>query len=209
MNIESINFKEVLFKPNLNKYYKDNLWNGIPFYLRSRTKKNLNLEQYLFIQTACKQKKIVLVQGPPGTGKTKTLIYFINCIHSAKTKISRKHCVNLILNENFRRCKEEHLRVNYTETLNRLIDFSFLITSTQMSKLLICAPSNAAVDEIAERLIINNLFVENNFLYRPNMLRIGKSHKIRKCVSELISIDSQIRVFTDYSKIIYYIILMI
>jgi AAA domain/SEN1 N terminal len=111
--------------------------------------KNLtvNEPQAIAISRALKQKTgFVLIQGPPGTGKTKTILGLVAALQKTGVEISEPSQVGVSKTGSYHSIK---------------------------NRLMICAPSNAAIDEICRRLMggINNF---NGRKYFPNIVRIGK-----------------------------------
>jgi superfamily I DNA and/or RNA helicase len=95
-----------------------------------------------------KDTRIALIQGPPGTGKTSTIIGIISAIlnHAGFTSSSSTNAS--------------------TST------FAASITSVSSAqRLLICAPSNAAIDEILTRLTLNGIYDQDGLLI-TNQLKI-------------------------------------
>jgi hypothetical protein len=98
-----------------------------------------------------KQTGFVLIQGPPGTGKTKTILGLVAAIQNTGTTI--------MVPTNFNGEKQKFKK----------------------SPLLICAPSNAAIDEIARRLMMGILNINGN-KFKPSILRIGNHSSIHSDV---------------------------
>lgn len=118
------------------------------------TLRNLNHAQTraVFAATRPKQKSrtnshcsITLLQGPPGTGKTKTIIAMLTRL------LSKAGCGHRgLLNPNGTRANShEHFRI------------------------LICAPSNAAVDGIMKRVLQNGIEFRSGTFATPWSIRIG------------------------------------
>jgi len=91
-----------------------------------------------------------LVQGPPGTGKTHTIWGLLNYLHLIS----------------FQRYYDSTMRVVYNAS-----------TRCRMHRphILVCAPSNSAVDNILERIIQYGFYQLNGQQYRPAMIRVGAS----------------------------------
>ena len=66
-------------------------------------------------------------------------------------------------------------------------------------RLLVCAPSNAAVDEIISRVAVEGLVDGNCRPYTPDMIRIGNTSRMRQSVQDAMSLDSQVDAFLRYS----------
>ena len=65
-------------------------------------------------------------------------------------------------------------------------------------RILVSAPSNAAVDEIIMRLMKNQFVDGNGIKYRPSIIRIGVMEKFREQVSVQVSLNSRIEAFLKH-----------
>ena len=89
----------------------------------------VNFPQARAITAAIAQRSgFVLIQGPPGTGKTKTILGLIGALQTTATTVAQPNAG----------------ASNYPYISNH---------SGEKNKLLCCAPSNAAIDEITRRLM--------------------------------------------------------
>ena len=112
---------------------------------------NVNEPQAIAISRARNQQSgFVLIQGPPGTGKTKTILGLVAFLQKTGIEITEPSHEGNAKTGSYRNIK---------------------------SRLMICAPSNAAVDEICRRLMggINNFSGKRYF---PKIVRIGKATSI-------------------------------
>ncbi|CDF35430.1 unnamed protein product [Chondrus crispus] len=97
-----------------------------------------------------------VVQGPPGTGKTRTLISLLNVIHMTQYQ---EYYEGLLASKTFSMVSESKL-VRISKRARR-------------PRLLICAPSNSAVDEILTRLTSSKFVDGQGREYCPELARIG------------------------------------
>ncbi|KAJ3257032.1 DEAD-box type RNA helicase [Boothiomyces macroporosus] len=126
-------------------------------------KLGVNESQAEALYCAVNQKLgFVLIQGPPGTGKTRTLLAIISALQIPKEVIA--------IPTNYSHSKMDQ----YPGRVNK--------------RLLICAPSNAAIDEITRRLM-QGILDYNGKIYRPNIVRIGNASSIHNDVIS-ISLDA-------------------
>lgn len=168
-------------------------WNHVPEVLVSFFKRSYNESQFQAIRAAISQVRgFRLIQGPPGTGKTKTLIGILNCFH-----LSRFQQHYQVMNS--------HLLQMFSKEANgaagTLDNPRNIHLVSRKPKILVCAPSNAAVDEIVDRLFEVGLIDGDMKRYNPDMVRIGYSQRIRSSVKALLSLDSQAAEFFRYSKV--------
>lgn len=129
---------------------------------RVKSNYKLNLSQAEAIVNSVMKEGFSLIQGPPGTGKTKTILGIIGYFLS----IARAQPANLI-------------KVPTTDSSTQDLEHKL-----KKQKILICAPSNAAVDEICLRLkdgVLNN----SGVVYRPNVVRVGRSDAVNAAIKDL------------------------
>lgn len=121
----------------------------------------VNDPQAIAIVGAMQTQGFSLIQGPPGTGKTKTILGMV-----AHFLAGRKKSAAGIVRPG-------------TEISN--------LGSTSLSKLLICAPSNAAVDEIVSRLK-EGIYSSTGVLTKIRVVRVGAADTINAAVKD-VSLD--------------------
>ncbi|CDO92256.1 unnamed protein product [Kluyveromyces dobzhanskii CBS 2104] len=130
---------------------------------RIKSNFSLNTSQATAILSTVTTQGFSLIQGPPGTGKTKTILGIVGYFIS-KAKQKPQHSVT-------------HTIITPTST-----------TSTEQllerQKVLICAPSNAAVDELVLRLREGVLDYTGN-IFQPEIVRIGRSDAVNESIKDL------------------------
>ncbi|KAI9338235.1 AAA domain-containing protein [Obelidium mucronatum] len=116
----------------------------------------------------------VLIQGPPGTGKTKTILSLVgSLLTSAATAINAPGGGNAI---------------KTPVQASRNVQPS---SAAKKNRLLICAPSNAACDEIVRRLKMGILNAQGKE-FKPRIVRLGTSDSIGADIRDL-TIESLIK----------------
>lgn len=129
---------------------------------RIKTKFSLNASQAKAILSTVSTQGFSLIQGPPGTGKTKTILGIVGYFISKAKKNSN--------------------------TVTHTIITPTTTTSTEQllerQKVLICAPSNAAVDELVLRLREGVLDYSGN-IFHPEIVRIGRSDAVNDSIKDL------------------------
>ncbi|XP_014488421.1 PREDICTED: uncharacterized ATP-dependent helicase C29A10.10c isoform X2 [Dinoponera quadriceps] len=129
------------------------------------TKDNLNPKQleavFRVTETVTKKEpKLCLIQGPPGTGKSKVIVNLVT---------------QILYGEREPR--------NDAKVGKHKIDKA---QEKSKTKILLCAPSNAALDEVVLRLIAIRPSLKQKYSYGFNLVRIGRQehiHRDVKCVS--------------------------
>ncbi|KAH6592800.1 hypothetical protein BASA50_007851 [Batrachochytrium salamandrivorans] len=148
----------------------------------------VNLPQARAISASVECKSgFVLIQGPPGTGKTKTILGLIGAMHRTSTAIS------LPKNGDG---PSDALRASLSVPRTHQNG-----PSMSKGRLLCCAPSNAAIDEIARRLITGILDLKGN-IYKPNIVRVGTSaiHADIKSVTLDYLVEERLKTNSAYKR---------
>ncbi|KAL8279185.1 hypothetical protein RQP46_008441 [Phenoliferia psychrophenolica] len=105
----------------------------------------VNEPQARAILGSLKTQGFSLIQGPPGTGKTKTILGLIGAFVDSRPRVATAITVGKPTPAG---------------------------ATAPVAKVLLCAPSNAAVDEVAKRLM-GGIRDSNGTLYTPKVVRIG------------------------------------
>lgn len=126
------------------------------------SKLNVNLSQAKAIIGTHRSEGFSLIQGPPGTGKTKTILGIVGHFLSS-TSVSKA------------------IPISVTDD-PRLV--STLGDKSPVAKVLICAPSNAAVDELVVRLR-NGVVNDKGEPIVPKIVRLGRGDAINAAVRDL------------------------
>ncbi|SCV04833.1 LANO_0G12794g1_1 [Lachancea nothofagi CBS 11611] len=123
----------------------------------------LNNSQAEAIVSTVSSEGFHLIQGPPGTGKTKTILGIIGYFLSTQKALP-------------------------AGVIKQPIDSATAATSTEQlllkQKVLICAPSNAAVDELVLRLK-SGVFDKSGKLFCPKLVRLGRSDAVNAAIKDL------------------------
>lgn len=119
----------------------------------------VNEPQAKAIDAALNNTGFTLIQGPPGTGKTKTILGMVGAFLSA----SKVHGVAISIPGQRQAVKKDDVKKR---------------------KILLCAPSNAAVDEIVLRLK-NGILTSKGEKYVPKIVRMGMSDAININVQDV------------------------
>ncbi len=121
---------------------------------------SLNEPQAHAVVGSLQRNGISLIQGPPGTGKTKTICGLVGRFLFERSKRGDSTAI---------------------------VDPRFSVASGPKAKILVCAPSNAAIDEVAKRLK-EALPAADGKLVRPKIIRIGRDEAMNVEVKD-ISLD--------------------
>ncbi|KAK8089950.1 hypothetical protein PG997_004911 [Apiospora hydei] len=132
----------------------------------------LNQGQAKAILNAKDNDAFTLIQGPPGTGKTKTIVAMVGALMTGSFQTS-------------------------TGTMIKKPGVSGQGQGTS-KKLLVCAPSNAAVDELVIRLKQGVKSINGSF-HKINVLRLGRSDAINAAVRD-VTLDELVKARLEGDK---------
>ncbi|RDY05359.1 putative helicase MAGATAMA 3, partial [Mucuna pruriens] len=179
----------------------------IPIPLKEYVESTFNQYQREAITAGLSSKAFVLIQGPPGTGKTQTILGILSTIlHATPTRV---HSKTYELRQGPQLPIEEKQRhwtlaspwlngINPRDSLmpkdgdegffpttgNELKPEAVTSSRKYRVRVLVCAPSNSALDEIVLRVLNGGVHDENDRAYCPKIVRIGlKAHHSIKAVS--------------------------
>ncbi|CAM6125409.1 unnamed protein product [Calypogeia fissa] len=173
-------------------------WN-IPLPLKEYLSGTHNPSQMQAIQAGLARKPLVLIQGPPGTGKTQTILGLLSVIlHSTPTRLpSQSGTVEIAIREELPYAEKIENWLKASPWLGTGVNPRDLIMPVDgddgyfppshnpfrpklvgakrksHAHVLVCAPSNSALDEIVLRLMRTGLRDENGMMYTPNIVRVG------------------------------------
>ncbi|GAV47583.1 hypothetical protein ZYGR_0H04290 [Zygosaccharomyces rouxii] len=126
-----------------------------------KKKYNLNLSQAAAIVNTVLKEGFSLIQGPPGTGKTKTILGIVGYFLSTRSSLP-----------------SNAIKTPGADSSNMTTD-----QLLKKQKVLICAPSNAAVDEIVLRLK-EGVCNKEGMLFKPNIVRVGRSDAVNAAIKD-------------------------
>jgi senataxin len=125
---------------------------------------NVNRAQSEAINAALENEGFSLIQGPPGSGKTKTIIAIVGGLLSQTLAGSSNGAIKI--------------------SMPRASGAANVGGDGSSRKLLVCAPSNAAVDELVMRLK-QGVKTRSGKHYPINVVRIGRSENINTQVLDV------------------------
>ncbi|KAJ0790690.1 putative P-loop containing nucleoside triphosphate hydrolase, DNA2/NAM7 helicase, helicase [Helianthus annuus] len=134
-----------------------------------------------------------LVQGPPGTGKTHTVWGMLNVIHL----VQYQHYYTALLKKLAPESYKQETETLSSETSNGSIDevlqnmhkslFRPLLKLCPKPRMLVCAPSNAATDELLTRVLDRGFIDGEMKVYRPDVARVGVDSQTR--AAQAVSVE--------------------
>ncbi|VAI43122.1 unnamed protein product [Triticum turgidum subsp. durum] len=209
-SVASHPFKDLILSASENNRDgndQNRAWN-VPQPLMDYLKTNLNGSQLDAVNAGLSRRSFVLIQGPPGTGKTQTILGLLSAVlHSAPARMQtrggfdvQKHGPELDIESkhaNWMKASPWLIGANPRDLIMPVDgDDGFYPTGNDLkpevvssnrkyrAHVLVCAPSNSALDEIVLRVLQTGIRDENNNTYNPKIVRIGlKAHHSVKAVS--------------------------
>ncbi|KAL5074592.1 hypothetical protein RYX36_013576 [Vicia faba] len=159
----------------------------IPSALKEYVEGSFNQYQRQAITAGLSSKAFVLIQGPPGTGKTQTILGILSTIlHATPTRVDSKSGTYKLKQGPQLPIEKKRKHWSLASPWLHSINPRDTITSTRKYRVrvLVCAPSNSALDEIVLRVLSGGIHDENDRSYCPKIVRIGlKAHHSIKAVS--------------------------
>ncbi|KAI9084552.1 hypothetical protein K1719_033540 [Acacia pycnantha] len=150
---------------------------------------SFNASQLLAISVTIgttKQKKkfeLSLIQGPPGTGKTRIIVAIVSGLLASPSQ--KMNCTQNPSNENL----SSNMRPKVSQSVAIARAWQDAALARQLSddvqsapkysgncvrrRVLICAQSNAAVDELVSRISSQGLYGSDGKMYKPYLVRVG------------------------------------
>lgn len=178
---------------------------------------NASQAQAILHGSTC-DKGFAVIQGPPGTGKTRTLIALLNVIHMTQyqkyyegllasldevhNSVTKKRTDTKQLSS-AEKLGEGSLLESMMSAMNRTMTTAMadtkpaaLASRTRRPRLLICAPSNSAVDEVVTRLMKWRFYDGRGRDYCPELARIGAGDKVADAVKG-VTAEGQAETFLE------------
>ncbi|KAI4312515.1 hypothetical protein MLD38_037321 [Melastoma candidum] len=172
-------------------------------------KSNLNESQQQAIHVGLSRNPFILIQGPPGTGKTQTILGLLSAIlhampervHAQNKLGAIKHGAELPIQDKYVHWGQASPWLGNVNPRDESLptdgdDGFFPISGNELkpevvnsrrryrARVLVCAPSNSALDEIVLRVLNSGIRDEDGHAYNPKIVRIGlKAHHSVQAVS--------------------------
>ncbi|PIN24740.1 tRNA-splicing endonuclease positive effector (SEN1) [Handroanthus impetiginosus] len=134
-----------------------------------------------------------LVQGPPGTGKTHTVWGMLNVIHLVQYQHYYAALLKKLAPESYKQVNEnnsDNVAVGSIDEVLQSMDQNLFRTLPKLCpkpRMLVCAPSNAATDELLARVLDRGFIDGEMKLYRPDVARVGVDSQTR--AAQAVSVE--------------------
>ncbi|KAF5748639.1 P-loop containing nucleoside triphosphate hydrolases superfamily protein isoform 3 [Tripterygium wilfordii] len=134
-----------------------------------------------------------LVQGPPGTGKTHTVWGMLNVIHLVQYQHYYTALLKKLAPESYKQANEsnsENVVVGSIDEVLQNMDQNLFRTLPKLCpkpRMLVCAPSNAATDELLARVLDRGFIDGEMKVYRPDVARVGVDSQTR--AAQAVSVE--------------------
>ncbi|XP_027337968.1 uncharacterized ATP-dependent helicase C29A10.10c-like isoform X2 [Abrus precatorius] len=134
-----------------------------------------------------------LVQGPPGTGKTHTVWGMLNVIHLVQYQHYYTSLLKHVAPESYKQVNEINSENAPTGSIDEVLqnmDQNLLRTLPKLvpkPRMLVCAPSNAATDELLARVLDRGFIDGEMKVYRPDVARVGVDSQTR--AAQAVSVE--------------------
>ncbi|POO04034.1 P-loop containing nucleoside triphosphate hydrolase [Trema orientale] len=134
-----------------------------------------------------------LVQGPPGTGKTHTVWGMLNVIHLVQYQHYYTSLLKKLAPESYKQANEnnsDNVTVGSIDEVLLNMDQNLFRTLPKLCpkpRMLVCAPSNAATDELLARVLDRGFIDGEMKVYRPDVARVGVDSQTR--AAQAVSVE--------------------
>ncbi|KAJ1699268.1 hypothetical protein LUZ63_007780 [Rhynchospora breviuscula] len=136
-----------------------------------------------------------LVQGPPGTGKTHTVWGMLNVIHLVQYQHYYAALLKKLAPESYKQLNgapstSEPAGTGSIDEVLQSMDQNLFRTLPKLCpkpRMLVCAPSNAATDELLSRVLERGFIDGEMKLYRPDVARVGVDSQSR--AAQAVSVE--------------------
>lgn len=134
-----------------------------------------------------------LVQGPPGTGKTHTVWGMLNVIHLVQYQHYYTSLLKKLAPESYKQANEssvDNVTVGSIDEVLQNMDQNLFRTLPKLCpkpRMLVCAPSNAATDELLARVLDRGFIDGEMKVYRPDVARVGVDSQTR--AAQAVSVE--------------------
>jgi len=137
-----------------------------------------------------------LVQGPPGTGKTHTVWGMLNVIHLVQYQHYYAALLKKLAPESYKQVSgststsSETVAAGSIDELLQSMDQNLFRTLPKLCpkpRMLVCAPSNAATDELLARVLDRGFIDGEMKVYRPDVARVGVDSQSR--AAQAVSVE--------------------
>ncbi|GMH20618.1 hypothetical protein Nepgr_022459 [Nepenthes gracilis] len=135
-----------------------------------------------------------LVQGPPGTGKTHMVWGMLNVIHLVQYQHYYAALLKKLAPERYKQNNKsgnaENIASGSIDEVLQTMDQDLFRTLPKLypkPKMLVCAPSNAATDEMLIRVLDRGFIDGEMKVYRPDVARVGVDSQSR--AAQAVSVE--------------------
>ncbi|XP_047954096.1 helicase sen1-like [Salvia hispanica] len=139
-----------------------------------------------------------LVQGPPGTGKTHTVWGMLNVIHLVQYQRYYAALLKKLAPESYKQADESNSNSTVAvasgsidevlQSMNQNL-FRTLPKLCPKPRMLVCAPSNAATDELLARVLDRGFIDGEMKIYRADVARVGVDSQNR--AAQAVSVEGR------------------
>ncbi|XP_047313495.1 helicase SEN1 isoform X2 [Impatiens glandulifera] len=197
-SIKDVSLLPIILNPiNHSQVYNDNKkpdMNKLPLALQTIFKSSYNDSQLKAITAVVeplnsKEHELYLIQGPPGTGKTRTVLAIVSgllALSSQRNGVNKRtlDVGSLHSKARARLCQSTAISRAWQDAdLARQMNEEIVKKSNSLGRVsggrvLICAQSNAAVDELVSRISCEGLHGVDGTKYKPYLVRVGNAKTI-------------------------------
>ncbi|KAJ9510377.1 hypothetical protein QJQ45_015835 [Haematococcus lacustris] len=153
----------------------------IPSGMKTAMEAECNTSQMEALCAGLDGTPLVLIQGPPGTGKTRTILNLLSVVMHAAQKGSLELMKVGGVGDQVTPFDEPGQQGDCFGLVRKVQPAKVGQASGPRAHVLVCAPSNSALDEIVLRILKSGLMDKDGAMYTPSLVRIGVNahHSVR------------------------------
>ncbi|KAK8579917.1 hypothetical protein V6N12_070216 [Hibiscus sabdariffa] len=149
-----------------------------------------------------------LVQGPPGTGKTHTVWGMLNVIHLVQYQHYYTSLLKKLAPESYKQANEsnpDNVAMGSIDEVLQNMDqnlFRSLPKLCPKPRMLVCAPSNAATDELLARVLGRGFIDGEMKVYHPDVARVGVDSQTQAAQAVSVERRTEQLLLKNYDEIL-------
>jgi len=144
-----------------------------------------------------------LIQGPPGTGKTKVIVRLFHSLSIGKLispQVTLTNVLHLLYFQQYFQGLDEIIQLERDASQKRKrSNQGMLEVHEPKPRILICAPSNAGVDNIIQRLVESGFSQMDGSHYVPDIIRLSSGDACLTATAKMFSVEPRVQALMNMS----------
>ena len=141
-------------------------------------------------------ERFSLIRGPPGTGKSHCVWGLINVLHTVQFQRYHANLHRTLLRIDVAARERAAAASGQEEMMDSLTS----VTQQQKPRLLVCAPSNAAIDELVSRVAQRGFVDNTGRQYFPVIARVGGQNAALSQTASEVAVETRVNRFLSFTE---------